>query len=79
MKKIGKYYKPDYLYFPDDYTHKDGSFMSPAAFDQIFAPAPKKIVDAAESNGIKYIQHCCGKEEILIDNFYRLGIRRMDP
>lgn len=79
IEKIGKYYQPDYLTFLDDYTHKDGAFMSPETFDAIFAGPLKKIVDAVESNGMKYIQHCCGREELLLDNFYRIGIRRIDP
>lgn len=79
IEKVGKYYKPDYMTFLDDYTHKDGSFLSPKQFDEMFAGPLKKVVDATAANGMKYIQHCCGQEHILIDNFYRIGIRRVDP
>lgn len=79
VDKIGQYYKPEYFTLLDDYTHKTGSFMSPATFDEVFAPALKKVVDAVTRNGMKYIQHCCGREELLLDNFYNIGIRRVDP
>lgn len=79
IEKIGQYYKPDYFTLLDDYCHQHGSFMSPATFDHVFAPALKRIRDAAEANGMKFILHCCGKEEVLLDNFYTIGIRRIEP
>ncbi|MBI4856228.1 MAG: hypothetical protein HY818_05785 [Acetobacterium woodii] len=79
IEKIGQYYKPDYFTMLDDYCHQHGSFMSPTTFDQVFAPALKRIRDAAESNGMKFILHCCGREEVLLDNFYNAGVRRIEP
>lgn len=79
IEKVGQYYKPDYFTFLDDYTHQKGSFISPATFDEIFAAPLKKIVDAVEANGMKYIQHCCGKVEVLAENMHAIGIRRLDP
>ena len=79
IEKIGEYYKPEYLTFMDDYTYKDGLLVTYDAFDEIFAPALKKIVTAVETNGMKHIEHCCGKSELLQDRFYDLGIRRLDP
>ena len=79
IEKIGKYYKPEYFVLLDDYAHMDGPFMSLDTFDEIIAPNLKKIVDAVEANGMKYIHHCCGREEYFLDRFYELGIRRIDP
>lgn len=79
IKKVGEYYKPEYFTFLDDYTHMNGSFISPELFDELFAPSLKKIVDAVEGSGMKYIQHCCGQEQLLQDSFYKIGIRRMEP
>lgn len=79
IEKIGTYYKPEYLTFLDDYAHKVGPFISLDTFDAVIAPSLKKIVDAVEANGMKYIHHCCGKEEYFLDRFYELGIRRIDP
>lgn len=79
IEKVGKYYKPDYFTLLDDYAHKDGGLISPAMFEEIFAPALKKIVDAVEANGMKYIQHCCGQEQLFQDALYKIGVRRMEP
>lgn len=79
IEKIGEYYKPDYLTFLDDYAYKDGTFISGETFDEVFAPALKKIIDAVNANGMKYIQHCCGKFESIFENFYNIGVRRIDP
>lgn len=79
IEKIGKYYKPEYFNFMDDYTYKDGLLVTYDAFDEIFAPALKRIVKAVEDNGMKYIEHCCGKSELMLDRFYDCGIRRLDP
>ena len=79
IEKIGQYYKPDYFTFLDDYAHKNGAFMSTKTFDEIFAGPLKKIVDAVNNNGMKYIHHCCGQEQLFLENFHRIGIRRIDP
>ena len=78
-KQIEKYYKPDYYTFLDDYSHLRGLFMSPATFDEIFAPHLKRIVDFVNGSSMKFKMHCCGKFEDLLDHFYALGIRRFDP
>ena len=79
IEKIGEYYKPDYFNFMDDYTYKSGLFVPYDAFDEIFAPNLTRIVQAVEASEMKYIQHCCGKSELLLDRFYDCGIRRLDP
>lgn len=79
VEKVGKYYKPDYFTLLDDYSHKNGAFMSPATFRGIFASPLKKIVDAVNDNGMKFILHCCGQEQLFLDEFYRIGIRRLEP
>lgn len=79
IEKVGKYYKPDYFTLLDDYAHKNGGLISPAMFREIIKPSLKRIVEAVEANGMKYIQHCCGQEQLFLDDFYDIGIRRIDP
>jgi hypothetical protein len=79
IRKIGEYYKPDYLTLLDDYAYKDGGMISPEQFRNIFAPALKKIVETTEEGGMKFIMHCCGQEQVFIDEMYKIGIRRMEP
>ncbi|MEL4105884.1 uroporphyrinogen decarboxylase family protein [Oscillospiraceae bacterium WX1] len=78
-EKIDQYYKPDYYIFLDDYAHRLGLFVSPATFDKLFAPHLKRIVDFVGTTGMKFKMHCCGMQELLLDNFYKIGIRRFDP
>lgn len=79
IEKVGKYYKPDYFTLLDDYAHKNGGLISPAMFREIIKPSLKRIVEAVEANGMKYIQHCCGQEQLFLDDFHDIGIRRIDP
>lgn len=76
---IAKYYKPDYYTFLDDYAHVRGLFISPETFDELFAPHLKRIIDAVESTEMRFKMHCCGMQELLLDNFYEIGVRRLDP
>ncbi|KPU44443.1 hypothetical protein OXPF_19370 [Oxobacter pfennigii] len=39
----------------------------------------KRLVDFVNTTSMKFISHCCGMEEILLDSFYKIGIRRFDP
>lgn len=77
--KIAEYYKPDYYTFLDDYAHVRGLFISPDTFEELFAPHLKRIIDFVESTDMKFKMHCCGRQDLLLDNFYKLGIRRLDP
>ena len=79
IEKVGKYYHPDYFTLLDDYTHQNGAFISSSTFDEIIAPSLKKIVDAVEANGMKYIQHCCGQVQKVLGNLHAVGIRRVEP
>ena len=79
IRKVGQYYKPDYFTLLDDYTHQHGAFMSSATFQQCFAPALTKIRNTVEESGMKFILHCCGRSEKMLDDFYACGIRRLEP
>ncbi|MDR1422749.1 MAG: hypothetical protein LBI64_07820 [Coriobacteriales bacterium] len=76
---IAEFYKPDYFTLMDDYTHISGQFISGTTFDALFAPHIKRIVDFVATTDMKFKLHCCGRAELLLDNFYRIGIRRFDP
>lgn len=79
IEHIAKYYKVDCFTMMDDYAHKDGLFFSIDTFREIFKPNLKRIVDVCHGNGIKYKQHCCGKMEVLLDDFLEIGITAFDP
>ncbi len=79
IELVGRYYKPDYYTYMDDYSHKLGLFMSQSLFRTVFKPQLKRIVDATHANGMMFRLHCCGKMESLLDDFLELGITAFDP
>lgn len=78
-EKIAIYYKPDLYTFLDDYGHHRGIFISPETFDRLFAPHLKRIIDFVNTTDMKFKMHCCGMQELLLDNFNKIGVRRLDP
>ena len=79
IEKAAKYYQPDVFTFLDDYSHKDGLFMSPSTFREIFKPHLKRIADAVKSHGMIFKMHCCGKMDALAQDYVDIGIDAMDP
>jgi hypothetical protein len=76
---IDKYFAPDVFTYLDDYAHIRGLFISPQTFRDIFKPHIKRIVNAVKNTKMMFKQHCCGKMESLLDDFYDIGIRAFDP
>lgn len=78
-RKVAQYYKPDVFTFLDDYAYKEGLFISPSTFREIFKPHLARVVKAVHETGMIYKQHCCGKMESLLDDFMEIGITAFDP
>lgn len=79
VKAVAKWYKPDMITMMDDYSHKDGLFMSPDTWREIFKPHLKRVVKACHDEGILFEQHCCGKCEMLVSDLMDCGIDALDP
>ena len=80
IEHVAKYYPQiDYFTMQDDYSHKDGLFMDPDTWREIFKPQLKRVVDAAQAYGMTYKHHCCGKMEDLLDDLLEIGITAFDP
>lgn len=78
-KLIAKYYKPDMFTYLDDYSFGKGLFFSPDKFREIYKPHLARLVKVVQDEGMIFKQHCCGKMEDLLDDFYEIGIRVFDP
>lgn len=74
-----KYYKPELFTYLDDYAYIDGLFFSPDKFREIYKPHLARLVSAVQETGMIFKQHCCGKMQDLLDDFYEIGIRVFDP
>lgn len=75
VEKLAEYYQPDYIIFFDDVAHKNGLFMSPEIFRDLFKPAYKRLFDAMRSHGILVNMHCCGLCEEIVPDFIECGAR----
>lgn len=78
-KLISRYYHPDLFTYLDDYSFDKGLFFSPEQFREIYKPHLARLVQAVQDEGMIFKQHCCGKMEPLLDDFYEIGIRVFDP
>lgn len=59
----------DAMMMADDWGTQDRTFISPAAFDAIFLPAYKRLVDRLHEHGMAFILHSCGYNQAFMDSF----------
>jgi len=71
--------KIDILRIADDLAMQDRLMVSPAHFDEFFAPRLKRLIDMAHSHRVKVMFHSCGAVAPLIDRLIDLGIDILDP
>ena len=75
VDKIADYYPGvDMLEISDDWGHKNGLFISPATWDEYFAPHITRLINHIREKGMLYLQHSCGKNEKLIPHMIDAGI-----
>lgn len=75
VDKIAEYYPcVDMLEVSDDWGHKNGLFINPVTWDELFAPQIKRLIEHVKSKGFLYLQHSCGKNERLVPHMIAAGI-----
>ena len=75
VDKIAAYYPGiDMLEVSDDWGHKNGLFMSPTTWNQHFAPQISRLIAHVREKGFLYLQHSCGKNEMLVPHMINAGI-----
>lgn len=75
VDKLAQYYScVDMLEVSDDWGHKNGLFVSPNTWDELFAPQVSRLIRHVKSKGFLYLQHSCGKNERLIPHMIDAGI-----
>jgi uroporphyrinogen decarboxylase len=67
------------IYTGDDYAYNSGPMMSPRAFEKIFAPHLKKVMQGYKDIGLYIIKHCDGNIMPIIDLMVDSGIDCLDP
>jgi len=77
MELCGEYV--DVYYFGSDFATQKSMFLSPAMFDEFFAPNMKRIVEQAKGFGKKVMYHCCGNVTPIMDKLIEIGIDVIEP
>ena len=66
--------KVDVLFFGEDLGTQQGLVISPAAWEKLFRPYMKQMIDLAHHYGARAMMHSCGSVTGLIPRFIDLGL-----
>jgi len=70
---------PDGVWLYDDLAYKNGTYCSPKALDELFAPYYKEIADHVHSYGLPIVFHCCGGMEEALTMIAESGYDALNP
>ena len=73
------YYKPDVYAITDDTATEFTPFISLDIFREMFMPLYERQAEVARKRGIPLEMHNCGKCEIFVEDWIKLGIRAWNP
>lgn len=73
-KMLARYPQVDAVLLSVDYGFNSGPFVSPALFHRWIMPGIRQIADEAHNHGMTLIQHACGNNWALLDDFLAAGI-----
>ena len=79
VDKVAQYYKPDCIQLGDDVCNYKGPFMSPAMYRELVKPYHARIFKRIRENGCYTQLHCCGKAELLLEDWIEIGIQMWNP
>jgi uroporphyrinogen decarboxylase len=71
--------KVDILYFADDFAWKQGLFLPPKLFKEIWFPRAERILGPALRAGVPILFHSDGKIDDAVEGLINLGIRCINP
>jgi uroporphyrinogen decarboxylase len=69
----------DVVFVADDYAWKQGTFVRPKVFKEIWLPRMAKIIEPAVNRGIPVIFHSDGKIDATIDWLLDIGVEAITP
>lgn len=79
IEMMGEIYHPDVICTCDDLSNAHSLFMSPDTYREMIKPYQRRIVQAIIDVGAIPELHCCGKGDLLVDDWYEIGIRAWNP
>lgn len=74
LENISHYYKPDILWFHDDWGSQRAPLFSLDTCMEMVVPYLKRVVESAHKRGIGFEFHCCGKNEPLVPAMIEAGV-----
>jgi hypothetical protein len=78
FERYAKYFKPDVIWFHDDWGSQRAPFFSLETVKEMILPYLKRCVDSAHKYGILFELHCCGKVEMLVPAMVEAGCDMWD-
>lgn len=78
MEKLIDCYDPDIVDYRDDFGTQTSLFFSPDIYDEFFKDRIKRIADYVHQRGKIFVQHSCGKVDLLIGRFIENGADTWD-
>lgn len=73
-KRLVKLPKIGALAMGDDMGHKTSTLLNPKMLRQLAFPWHKKIVSLCHQHGLPFILHSCGKVDVLMEDFIKIGV-----
>ena len=73
LEFIMKYYKPDVVEVFDDVGYMTGMFLTKDQYEEFIMPVHKEFNAVVRQMGVVPVQHCCGRAEILIEDYIEEG------
>lgn len=70
---VAEHYRPDMISVFDDVAYEYGLFLSLDTYREFISPIHAACNERIRSYGILPIQHCCGKAEVLVEDFIAEG------
>lgn len=67
--RMSQHVSLDGVLMHDDWGHQNGPFFSLDTAREMLLPYLSRIVESCHKRGLFYEQHCCGKNEMLVDVF----------
>lgn len=78
-KKSIKYYNAELYQITDDVAAWGAPFVSPKQYRELIKPFQVREAQIGNDLGIPIAMHCCGKCDMLVDDWVEFGVKFWDP
>lgn len=79
IEYVAHFYRPDSIIISDDVAFSKGLMMSPDTYRESIKPYHRRLMKAIKDNGCVPEMHCCGKADLIAEDFVEMGVRCWNP